>query len=182
MAIARVNHSATLLLDGTVLVAGGAGHFDALPTERYDPGKGTWVVSGTLAHSRSQHTATLLPDGRVLVAGGSNGDQTTDWVDIYDPASGIWTSTANMTWYRRGHTATLLADGTVLVVGGDNNSVSSSAIHGSTEIYDPAQGTWTPATPIASPRTGHTATVLADGSILLAFGLGGDMVTETYMP
>jgi hypothetical protein len=70
----------------------------------------------------------------------------------------------------------------VLVAGGDDHSDTPLAIRDSTEVYDPARGTWTPAATLASPRTGHTATLLADGSVLVAFGTGGDVVTEIYMP
>ena len=67
----RTNHTATLLPDGKVLVAGGRRHgyiFES--AELYDPASGTWTFGGSLAHRRTNHTATLLPNGKVLVAGG----------------------------------------------------------------------------------------------------------------
>jgi hypothetical protein len=182
MAVARVYHTATLLKDGTVLIAGGAGRFSPVATERYDPLRGVWIPSGTLDRSRSRHTATLLQDGRVLVAGGSDGDQPSNWVDLYDPATGAWTPAANLGEYRRRHTATLLPDGSVLVAGGDDASQTPFATRDTSEIYRPSAGTWTPAAPLATPRTAHTATLLADGTILLAFGQGGDVVTEILLP
>jgi hypothetical protein len=114
----------------------------------------------------------------VLVAGGSNGDQTTNWVDLYDPVAGTWTSAASMNTFRRSHSATLLPDGTVLVTGGDTNGNIPTAIQATTEIYDPASDTWTLGSSLASPRAGHTATLLKDGGLLVAFGNGGDVVTE----
>ena len=68
---ARSYHTATLLPDGRVLVAGGGGNNDFLASaELYDPATGTWTLTGSLNVSRIYHTATLLADGRVLVAGG----------------------------------------------------------------------------------------------------------------
>src|SRR6266550_877961 len=62
---ARVLHTATLLLNGNVLVAGGS---PGLTTaELYDPVTGTWTVTGSLNTGRYSHTATLLADGTVLV-------------------------------------------------------------------------------------------------------------------
>ena len=67
-------HTATLLPNGQVLVAGGHGNGRLLASaELYDPATGTWTATGSLATARGYHTATLLPNGKVLVAGGYNG-------------------------------------------------------------------------------------------------------------
>ncbi len=61
-------HTATLLPDGRVIVAGGA----LTPVvELYDPVTGTWRPTFELPEARQQHTATLLPTGEVLIIGGS---------------------------------------------------------------------------------------------------------------
>jgi N-acetylneuraminic acid mutarotase len=68
---ARSLHTATLLPNGKMLVAGGDA--DGLPSnsaELYDPATGLWSSTGSLGTARSSHTATLLPNGKVLVAGG----------------------------------------------------------------------------------------------------------------
>ena len=72
---ARYAHTATLLPDGRVLVAGGetAGGSSLSSAEVYNPTTGNWVVTGSMAVSRIAHTATLLPNGRVLVVGGATG-------------------------------------------------------------------------------------------------------------
>jgi hypothetical protein len=85
-----------LLADGKVLVAGGSNEvYTSHPlasAELYDPAKGTWKESGSLATARIQHTATLLPDGKILVAGGLGGSGYSGLasVELYDPVRGTW--------------------------------------------------------------------------------------------
>src|SRR5205809_6157834 len=74
---ARASHTASLLPNGNVLVAGGYdsnGNFYLANAELYDPASGTWTATGSLNTGRFLHTATLLPNGMVLVAGGGRGD------------------------------------------------------------------------------------------------------------
>ena len=72
LATARVLHTATLLPNGKVLVAGGdnCGDLALASAELYDPASGTWTATGSLVTARAFHTATLLPNGKVLAAGG----------------------------------------------------------------------------------------------------------------
>ena len=103
MATARELHTATLLPNGQVLVAGGAGLTDYLASaELYDPATGMWMATGSMTTARARHTATLLPNGQVLVAGG---ESPFTCAELYDPATGIWTVTSS-----RGR-CRLLADG-----------------------------------------------------------------------
>src|SRR5262249_13308944 len=90
MSTARGFHTATLLLNGKVLVAGGQnGILNYLSSaELYDPGTGTWTATGGMSTARSFHTATLLPNGKVLVAGGSNGSYLSS-AEFYDPGLGF---------------------------------------------------------------------------------------------
>ncbi len=98
----RWYHTATLLDDGRVLVAGGsAGLIDPLAVATaylYDPIAGIWTPTGDLAAPRQGHTATLLPDGRVVVAGGFGdyGTPTPTFAEIFDPADGTWVKTGDM--------------------------------------------------------------------------------------
>ena len=171
MTEARTQHTATLLLDGKVLVAGGRMRPDmdgsTTSAELYDPGTGTWTQTGRMHSARDGHTATLLPDGRVLVAGGRNGSLFEDALataELYDPISGTWTATGDMLAPGMGHTATLLPDGKVLVVGGQGNPRLA-------ELYDPASGTWTAtAPPKIRLHLEHAATLLPDGRVLVTGG------------
>jgi len=170
----RTSHSATLLQDGRVLVAGG-GDLDgtALATaEVYDPATRTWSATGSMEAGRMSHTATLLDDGRVLVAGGVDADyRHVASAELYDPVTSTWAVTDGMADVRANHTASLLLDGTVLVVGGavdlDGHMVIASA-----ERFDPARGSWTSVGSLSAARQAHTATVLADGTVLVSGGIG----------
>src|SRR5204863_6843884 len=96
MAATRVNHTATLLLNGKVLVVGGFSAYGgpALATaELYDPATETWTATSGLTTARSYHTATLLDNGKVLVAGGYGSSGPSASAELYDPATGTWTAT-----------------------------------------------------------------------------------------
>jgi len=163
----RYGHSATLLPNGKVLIAGGDGDFGSLHTaELYNPATGVWSSTGSLANYRSGHTATLLPNGKVLVAGGD-----TNTIELYNPATGTWTDTGRLGTVRYSHTATLLPHGKVLVAGGGFFQNGSGMIaFASAELYDPATGTWTNTGNLNYPRYGHTAALLPNGKVLVAGG------------
>ncbi|HEY7282108.1 MAG TPA: kelch repeat-containing protein, partial [Actinomycetota bacterium] len=96
MHVARAAHTATRLLDGRILVAGGFGVGDAAVTataEVFDPRARRFHATGSMSTPRQSHTATLLRDGRVLVAGGLDADgNSLDSAEIYDPATGRFTA------------------------------------------------------------------------------------------
>ena len=175
--VARVGHTATLLQDGKILVAGGSGRrFTRLASaELYDPIAGEWrLLPGSMIMARSGHTATLLPTGEVLVAGGYGpGGLTTPTSELYDPATQQWSEGPMLAAARANHTATKLDDGTVLVVGGTSQGLSE--LLSSAELYDrsvPLNGTWTNAGSLAQVRQDHTAT-LVDGDVLVIGGYPG---------
>lgn len=186
MGTPRYEHTATLLANGKVLVAGGySGTNDIASTELYDPATGTWEATGPLNTSRDSHTATLLPNGKVLVAGGGTFSSTGSWqsissAELYDPVTGTWTATAPMRSPRYGHTATLLANGTVLIAGGDDDWTTLD----SAELYDPGAGAWIAAGVMANSHAFHTATLLPGGQVLVAGGAGtaGGSSSELYDP
>ena len=143
---------------------------------------GVFSTTGAMATARSMHTATLLNNGKVLVTGGNG---TAAWVgysaELYDPASRLWSATGGMTTPRMAHTATLLPNGKILVVGGFSFTgmlglVPSTA---TAEIYDLATGVWTSTTSMGSARAGHTATLLPNGTVLVAGGLSATNATSS---
>jgi hypothetical protein len=172
MAVARFFHTATLLLDGTVLVTGGrwstAGSALLDTAEVYDPTTGLFATAGVMSDARYWHTATLLADGTVLVAGGYGlGGGALDTAELYDPGTGHFTSTGSMTSPRYGQTATLLAaDGQVLIVGGYGVGLLDTA-----ELYDPVAKTFAATGSLGFARHFQTATALPGGKVLVAGGL-----------
>ena len=183
-------HTATLLRDGQVLVAGGLindrldGQVSA-SAELYDPSSASWTATGEMIGARWGHTTTLLPDGKVLVAGSYiNSSDPLDSAELYDPSSGRWTATGNMNAGRGGHTATLLPDGRVLVVGGaaEDTRLEGGPRSASAELYDPRSGTWSAARSMTEARIGHSATLLPDGSVLVVGGSGNFLEAELYHP
>jgi hypothetical protein len=171
------DHTVTLLVDGTVLMAGGSATTFAreslASSQVFDPGTMSWTSTGDMTQARGGHTATLLPDGRVLVAGGGdpNGNgRKFRTAELYDPATVSWTATGDMTQARTGHSATLLPDGTVLVAGGNGGGLFLD----SAELFDPATGSWTAIRHMSEGRSAHTATLLPDGTVLVAGGVFGD--------
>lgn len=89
MNCSRAYHSATLLKNGNVLVAGGTnGSQSYTQAEVYHPTTDTWTVTGSMHDSRAWYTATLLANGKVLVAGGwNNGDSSSASAELYTPGS-----------------------------------------------------------------------------------------------
>ena len=174
LAVARANHTATLLRDGRVLVTGGRstdGLLTLASCELYDPKKRSWSSAKSLSMARSHHTATLLEDGRVLVAGGTTHQETRfvslDAVELYDPLKNTWTTAAPMHDARNGHTATAMPDGSVLVAGGSREGRVNLA---SVERFVPASGAWVVEQPLHVPRWLHAAVLLDNGAVLV---LGG---------
>jgi N-acetylneuraminic acid mutarotase len=169
----RSNHTATLLPNGKVLVAGGANSDGALESaELFDPGAGTWAFTGNLTGARYTHVGTLLSNGKVLIAGGYA--QNPVGAELYDPATGTWTSTGNLVTPRRLFSASLLPNGKVLIVGGVNDNASLP----NAELYDPSTGTWQATGSLGTARYGHTATLLATGKVLVAGGFDNSAVAS----
>lgn len=177
---ARQFHTATLLPDGKVLVAGGYGSGGVgwlIDCQLYDPQKGEFVPTGRLSTRRDAHTATLLPNGKVLVAGGEEVNERGFSVllasaELYDPASGRFSLTGSMVTGRELHSATLMNNGKVLIAGGEDAKGYALT---RAEIYDPALGSFIPTASMSVGRYGQTATALADGQVLIA---GGERIDE----
>jgi hypothetical protein len=137
------------------------------------------VTTGTTATnlntSRYQHNATVLNNGQVLVAGGINCSSAgvctyLNSAELYNPATDSFATTGAMATARSAPSV-LLNNGKVLIAGGyacDSSGNCSSL--GSAEIYDPVAGTFSSAGSMVSPRTGHTMTVLPNGTVLIAGG------------
>jgi Galactose oxidase, central domain/Kelch motif len=177
LATPPLNHTATLLDDGTILVAGGV-NCAALracfidESALFHAGSGTFISGLKMTVPRTLHTATRLPNGQVLVAGGNNSTGPLASTELFDPASGSFTVSGGMAQARRQHTATLLGNGRVLMAGGFTVDASGNQGLLSAELYDPASGSFSSAGAMSTARAGHTASLLNDGRVLIA---GGDI-------
>ncbi len=198
MMTARSRHTAALLADGTVLIAGGidANGYSIDTAEIYDPSTGTFhATNGPMVHGRIRAQATRLGDGTVLVSGGAYGAEQSGGTngpcplfrtsgqlgcsridaEIYNPVAGTFTATpTNMNTARYSHTATLLYDGTVLISGGFTNGSNNTVGSTSTEIYSPTNKTFTQITDLIGSRYNHTATLLPGLGVLFVGGASGD--------
>ena len=167
MTATRAYHTATLLPDGRVLIAGGyyslanQGFIVASSAEIYDPGTNTFSETGPMSTPRMNHTATLLNDGRVLIAGGLLDGHAIASAEIYDPLAGMFTPTGDMTIGRTGHIAILLPDGEVFLAPGDDGPDYRTA-----DIYDPASGAFHAVNWHCSGSTAGSASLLPNGKVL----------------
>jgi hypothetical protein len=162
MSVKRVSHTATLLSNGKVLVAGG---HDA-SAELYDQTSGKFAATGSMSVGRNSHTATLLANGKVLIAGGQSVSGPLATAELYDPNSGTFTATGTMAASRTSHTATLLANGKVLIAGGSNSAGEMATA----ELYDPTTGSFIAAGSMVKKRAFHVATLLSSGNVLVTGG------------
>lgn len=197
----REGRVATLLPDGDVLLTGGtiepplisdhpetferrfAEYVEASRrVERLEVRTGQRRTDGAMQHAHPFHTATLLPDGRVLVIGGPVVS-----TEIYDPVRHLALPAPRLAERNREeHTTTRLADGRLLVVGGADPPMGRLPgrwrIHDSAEIYDPRTNRFEPTAAMGTQRYAHSATMLADGRVLIAGGSQQASFAELYDP
>lgn len=174
MQCAHKGHTATVLQNGQVLIAGRDGLTRC--AELYDPSTGTFTRTGDMTMVVSDHAAVLLQNGKVLIVGGSVDAgpclscAATTSAEHYDPTTGTFTATKGTLGYARSSpTATLLPSGKVLIAGGGVNPTSGPLR--TAELYDPATDTFASMSTMTVERQYHTATLLSSGKVLVAGGL-----------
>ncbi len=171
MNLAREGHTAMLLSNGQVLVAGGAGIGYLASAELYNPANGTWTLTGSMNVPRESHQAVRLQNGQVLVAGGQNASGTLASAELYNPSTGTWTATGSMITAGWGFSLTLLPSGQVL----------AAPLGTSAELYNPATGIWSATGSPTSSIGGPNAALLQDGEVL-AIGETINTPSELYHP
>src|SRR5207244_12999317 len=176
----RQAHTATLLNDRRLLLAGGSNSLGALNSaELYDPAAGTIRAGGPLNVPRTLSSAALLLAGTVLVAGGQSGQNLDlDTAEVYNPATDSFTLLPTlMSTARSGHLGVqLLHNGKLLVSGGTRGG----EVVATAEIYDPVSGTFRPVDTPASARWLFGAAFFAlpyPGILLLTSGLHSAVTT-----
>jgi hypothetical protein len=187
MTMLRSQHTATLLTNGKVLIAGGIDSSNAVTAtaELYVPSSNAFSATGPMANARFGHTATLLPDGKVLITGGTNNTSSGGEMasaEVFDPSLGTFSAVGNMTTPRGFQGAVLLPSGLVLVAGG----ISASSALTAAELYNPASATFSPTTlmnafHIAGGGVPAPAILLNNGKVLWAGGnLGNTNSAESF--
>lgn len=180
----RSGHSATLLPDAKVLIAGGMRRNQDFykSSELFDPTTGKFERSGDMTVARVGQAAVLLPSGKVLIAGGWVGMGCTDSAELYDPITRRFTPIGKMTTRRGNPSSTLLADGDVLIAGGADHDAPGGI--SSAELFRPATLSFQAISPMHYARISHTATLLKDGRVLIVGGRGEKLaaMAELYDP
>lgn len=173
--------TATLLSNGKVLVTGGLDSKNAYlsSAELYDSSTNLFTATGSMGIARAHHSATLLSNGKVLIAGGKSGNDHSS-AEIYDPDTGLFTFTGNMGNARADHTATMLFNGKVLIAGGNRNNGGNGAPLSSAELFDPMTGLFTATGNMATEKNAHSATLLANGRVLIVGGWFSSRSAELY--
>ncbi len=173
MASIRASHSATVLPDGRMLLAGGCVEHSCegitADTELFDPASATSAPGPVMTEARVGHGSVVLPDGRLFLIGGFGPDSVTATTEFLDPSAGTFSAGPPMSEPRADPTALLLDDGTVLVAGGyDGRRPTAGA-----EIFDPATNTFRPTGSLGTARASHVSVLLHDGTVLVAGGNAG---------
>lgn len=166
---ARVSHTASLLADGRVLVAGGwTGNATTASTELYDPRTRRFSDAPPMSEPRMDGTATPLASGKVLLAGGARQtNHPSATVDVFDSTTSEMTAAGPMRTARAHHAAVRMRDGRVLVVGGLVGRRTATAL---AEIFDPRSGTFSQTGSLSQPRCKHAALALQDGRVMVLAG------------
>lgn len=196
MAGTRAGHSAVLLADGKVLVAGGSTVRSAQTTkalrtaELYDPATGTWSAAGEMTEARTGHAAVPLAGGAVLVCGGTTPVGGADepalaFCELYASATKKWAPTGSLRAPRSHHQATRLSDTTVLVTGGTAPGAPGGGAFDpfsqrTAEVYDLSSGTWGPAADMPAGRALHRALPFGQSGVLVIGGAADDKDETGY--
>jgi|GEM_PF-6482268 len=158
--------------------------------EIYDPSTAAFAATNEpMVYIRAAHRASVLQDGRVLITGGmgylNDGPTSPDWevlasAELFDPGAGAFVATAGlMASVRMEHTSTLLPNGLVLITGGQSIWYVDDTALNTAELFDPGNGQFATIPPMFFARYYHTATLLPDGSVLIAGGITTSGVTAS---
>ena len=169
-------HTATLLLNGNVLLAGGwRNRRPTSSVDLFNAESNVFVETSPMHIARASHTATLLNNGKVLIVGGYDGENALSGVELYDPTTDSFEKTGSLIEPRAGHVALRLSDGRVLVIGGGDTY--QDIVLASAEIYDPDAGTFSQTGSLSMVRHKHAASLLPDGRVLV---IGGSDTSDFY--
>jgi hypothetical protein len=188
----RFLHTATLLKNGNVLIAGGNTGSITNTAEVYVWSYGFSATTGNMTDSRENHTATSIVTGPnagdALIAGGIDaGGNVLQTAELYSPTPGTFAPTGIMTHPRYLHTATQLSTGNILITGGEDGT---GTVLATAEVYNPVSATFASVGAMTTARALHTAVLITSGpkkgSVLIAGGIDNNGNTlrtaELYNP
>ena len=174
------------LNDGRVMVIGALWDGSSDPTsnaEVYDPATDMWTLIASLEPQFVPLNAVQLSDGRLLVLGALSGDERqVQEARIYYPANDTWTPGSKMAHARPSATLVLLPDDRVLVAGGEYGWGEGFPPYSTTEIFDPQTLSWSVGPDLSELRGNSSVTLLHDGRLLLAGGIGMALDIEEVYP
>lgn len=201
---ARTGHSAAILPDGRVLVAGGVqSGFLGIPTfltsaSRYNPGTNAWNSTASMGGvGRAISSVATLADGRVMLSGGVTANivaltaTAVADVSIYNNGTNSWQNGPTLALGRYGHTLVTIPGGDLVAAGGVFGSVSSTTTPvttASVERYNPGSNLWSAASPMLEPRAAQSVGLTPDGKRLVFVGGSNDLglivppTAELYVP
>ncbi|HVZ74983.1 MAG TPA: kelch repeat-containing protein [Polyangia bacterium] len=168
----RAYHTAVVLNDGTVFVAGGYrdGTNVTNTSAIYTPSTGHWTNKAQLTTARGRHAATVLTTGEVVVTGGLSGSTTITAVEVYRPTganANTWFQANSPTSARRAsHQSVRMQSGDVMIIGGRDGTTTLDTVYS----YNLAANAWTARGTLSAARVGHTATIMSNGYVLVAGG------------
>lgn len=177
----RGSHNLLKLKDGSIIAIGG---FDEKTNEILDKNYSQWTYTDTLKTSRWYgQSVVMMQNSNVMIIGGFKGSiidpskRAFKECEIFSYLERTWELTAELNTGRYYHTSTVLQDGRILVTGGEtiNNGI---VILNSCEIFNPITRNWTIVEPMRYSRTGHSATLLNNGKVLI---IGVDKKFRNYM-
>ncbi|ADU34649.1 Kelch repeat-containing protein [Variovorax paradoxus] len=179
----------TLMANGKILVSGGLLGGTIADSEVFDPSTEKWTTVGRLATSRSGHRGVLLSTGKVLAVGGATGTvahacscglRTVAQAELFDPSTNMWSSAGSLLVGRNGFSSTLMPTGRVLVAGGSIQGEIDQSTQGfrrtipsplsNVEVYDPLTNMWQSWGTLLAARSGHSASLMSSGKLLLSGG------------
>jgi len=171
MNVPRWNFSTSIFSNGKVLVSGTGSDSLLNSAEIYYSDSNSWIKTTPMLQGRSFHHLVTLNDGEVIAIGGYKKKS----CEIFNTITNSWKYTDSLETLKYfGDTATLLNDGRILVAGGyyfDQSNLQNIYFNIS-EIYNPATKTWSLTDSLEEGRSGHTATLLKDGRVLVTGGRG----------
>ncbi|MCA8974146.1 MAG: hypothetical protein KDC98_05460 [Planctomycetes bacterium] len=194
----RLAPALTLLSNGQVMASGGVevGFLFGIPisaisttnVQRWNPSTNSWSNGPNMSQGRAGHhyNQVTLNDGRVLLSGGTQvpsllgaaNAAPISGAELYNPATNSWT-VANMPTARALHSANVLPNGDVVVCGGAQGTLTVPSSIAAVERFDPTTNSWTALPALPTPRSGHAAAVMPDGTLLLFGGQGVATTTAT---